>query len=140
MNLQYDEGFARWAERIQDGFLANSYADYSLRTKCAILRAVVYVLRADGDITRAKNKFFVDLAMKYAENGDPSMIDIALVEMDDDEMLKRLNTILGGRDNGKYLLVTLFKAAECDGTMSEESINTIIGIIKATPTGKIRFH
>ncbi len=78
--------------------------------------------------------------MKYAENGDPSMIDIALVEMDDDEMLKRLNTILGGRDNGKYLLVTLFKAAECDGTMSEESINTIIGIIKATPTGKIRFH
>lgn len=44
--------------------LINGKRNYSRETKCAILRAVFYVINADNRITEAEERHFIKLAME----------------------------------------------------------------------------
>lgn len=97
--------------------------------KCAILRAVFYVINTNDKISDNGEKIFINLALSYDK--DPSIIDYALKTMSDDDMLNLLQFV---PDND--LITTLFDAAKVDGEVSDEKRNTIFNILFSIPKNK----
>lgn len=109
--------------------LINGKRNYSRETKCAILRAVFYVINADNRITEAEERHFIKLAMEY--DNDPSIMADALRTMSDDEMLRLLENV-----SRKDLSEILENAAKADGEISVTEMETIIGIMTSTPSAR----
>ena len=99
---------------------------YSRESKCAILKAVLYVINADGKITKAEEEYFIKLAMTF--HSETSIMDDA-IKMSDKEMLNQLDKI-----DRKLLCKYLDEAAQADGEVTNEEMNTICDIIDSTPS------
>ncbi|MCF0125959.1 MAG: hypothetical protein HUJ68_09470 [Clostridia bacterium] len=92
---------------IKERFGVNALPTTTIE-KCALLKAVLYIVHADNVVTDEEKKFLIDLVGQMGM--DQEMISMA-VNMSQQEVIDNLNPIL---------LSVLDKAAEADGFYSPE--------------------
>lgn len=99
--------------------------------KCAIIKAVWYIISADNVITSEERHFFLKLSVELEANED--MVKEAS-ELSDEDMFRLLQIVNDNQDG--YLASCLSKAAMADQYLAEEESKLLDVFGKYVPKGK----
>lgn len=107
----------------------NEVRDFSVMHKKAIIKAVLYIISADGIITNEEKIFFVQLLKGL--NIDHNLLKEA-VDLEDEEMFKILQSL----NREDFLIALLNQAAMADNELAEEEKQVIAAFEAYIPQGK----
>ena len=105
--------------------------DFSDSQRVAVVKAVLYVISADGVITDEEKQFFTQLCADMKVNND---IMEKAVALSDDAMFNALKTVTDEQE--AYILSCLNNAAYADNELAEEESKLIDAFATHIQTGE----
>jgi hypothetical protein len=109
--------------------ISKELEELSIMQKKAIIKAVLYVISADGIITNEEKNFFAQLLKSLSANNE--LLKEA-ADLEDEEMFKVLQSV----NKEDFLISLLNQAAMVDNNLALEEEKFITTILEYIPQGK----
>ena len=129
MNKKIDFSNFITEESAESLVISKELQELSIMQKKAIIKAVLYVISADGIITNEEKNFFAQLLKGLSANNE--LLKEA-EELEDEEMFKVLQSV----NKEDFLISLLNQAAMVDNNLALEEEKFIATILEYIPQGK----
>lgn len=129
MNKKIDFSNFITEESAESLVISKELQELSIMQKKAIIKAVLYVISADGIITNEEKNFFAQLLKGLSTNNE--LLKEA-ADLEDEEMFKVLQSV----NKEDFLISLLNQAAMVDNNLALEEEKFIATILEYIPQGK----
>ena len=129
MNKKIDFSNFITEESAESLVISKELQELSIMQKKAIIKAVLYVISADGIITNEEKNFFAQLLKGLSANNE--LLKEA-ADLEDEEMFKVLQSV----NKEDFLISLLNQAAIVDNNLALEEEKFIATILEYIPQGK----
>ena len=129
MNKKIDFSNFITEESAESLVISKELQELSIMQKKAIIKAVLYVISADGIITNEEKNFFAQLLKSLSANNE--LLKEA-ADLEDEEMFKVLQSV----NKEDFLISLLNQAAMVDNNLALEEEKFIATILEYIPQGK----
>ena len=129
MNKKIDFSNFITEESAESLVISKELQELSIMQKKAIIKAVLYVISADGIITNEEKNFFAQLLKGLSANNE--LLKEA-ADLEDEEMFKVLQSV----NKEDFLISLLNQAAMVDNNLALEEEKFIATILEYIPQGK----
>ena len=129
MNKKIDFSNFITEESAESLVISKELQELSIMQKKAIIKAVLYVISADGIITNEEKNFFAQLLKGLSANNE--LLKEA-ADLEDEEMFKVLQSV----NKEVFLISLLNQAAMVDNNLALEEEKFIATILEYIPQGK----
>lgn len=129
MNKKIDFSNFITEESAESLVISKELQELSIMQKKAIIKAVLYVISADGIITNEEKNFFAQLLKGLSANNE--LLKEA-ADLEDEEMFKVLQSV----NKEDFLISLLNQAAMVDNYLALEEEKFIATILEYIPQGK----
>ena len=129
MNKKIDFSNFITEESAESLVISKELQELSIMQKKAIIKAVLYVISADGIITNEEKNFFAQLLKGLSTNNE--LLKEA-ADLEDEEMFKVLQSV----NKEEFLISLLNQAAMVDNNLALEEEKFIATILEYIPQGK----
>ena len=129
MNKKIDFSNFITVDSAESLVISKALQELSIMQKKAIIKAVLYVISADGIITNEEKNFFAQLLKGLSANNE--LLKEA-ADLEDEEMFKVLQSV----NKEDFLISLLNQAAMVDNNLALEEEKFIATILEYIPQGK----
>lgn len=129
MNKKIDFSNFITEESAESLVISKELQELSIMQKKAVIKAVLYVISADGIITNEEKNFFAQLLKGLSANNE--LLKEA-ADLEDEEMFKVLQSV----NKEDFLISLLNQAAMVDNNLALEEEKFIATILEYIPQGK----